>query len=263
MIEFQDGPSRRCGPAHLYPAFATPISGLEPSESAGDGSDLAEAAHGDTLQYFHKCLTNSFRRQWNILESIGDKDSLNNKIIVVLFTIKLTVHSPPHCLHLYLALQACRRRTSHHQLCCHHWGFVIGRITMTRPCNQWPGGRYSQEAGPVCPCYQCPGAMWGWRVSGEVRCTPHWPLLSTDCWRLTAAEELLMAPHRKLACTSPWPRTLERWQGDTATSHLQPPLPILWLANVLFKWDCRDHVTICDYSAPPPPHPHCSLAPAP
>merc|ERR1712241_1604344 len=34
--------------------------------------------------------------------------------------IKLTVHSPPHCLHLYLALQACRRRTSHHQLCCHH-----------------------------------------------------------------------------------------------------------------------------------------------
>ena len=121
-------------PSHLYPAFVTRISGLEPSESAGDGPDLAGAAHGDTLQYFHKCLTNSFRRQWNILESIGDKDSLNNKIIVVLFTIKLTVHSAPLSPSL-----SCPTGKSAPDFSP---STVLSSLRVcSQSCNKWPGSR--------------------------------------------------------------------------------------------------------------------------
>ena len=205
MIEFQDGPSRGCGPAHLYPALATQISGLEPSESAGDGPDLAGAAHGDTLQYFHKCLTNSFRRQWNILESIGDKDSLNNKIIVVLFTIKLTVHSPPHCLHLYLALQACRRRTSHHQLCCHHWGCVIRKDhhdwamqQVTRRQIQF-GGWAGVPMLPVSRGHVRLACKWRGAMHAPLAAAQHWLLTADRGWGVAHGPAQKAGLHQPLA----------------------------------------------------------------
>ena len=49
--------------------------------------------------------------------------------------------------------------------------------------------------------------LWGWRGA------MHAPLAAAQHWLLTA--ELLMAPHRKLACTSPG-----HWKGDRVT---QPP----------------------------------------